>query len=337
MNPILRLDETERKALQDVLRASPRVLHALTLLLLSVLPPYRVAELVGLALSTVYDRRKRWFCHGLASLGHQPRSGRPRRLTARLEARLLSTVTQSPRQWGFPTNLWTCQLLQKALQRRNGLRVSAETIRCHLHALKWSWKRPRHGPAHSDDPDTEPKLARLAEVQGIPADGHHVLYVDEADFRLLSPIRASWSPVGTQPVYTTPGNYQTLYAFGAYEPATRRFIYRVFHRKRCGEFQGFLEHLLKQFSGKLYLVLDNVRTHKAVKIQAFVEAHQDRLECVFLPTFSPQYNEPIERIWGTAKTRICGNECARDLVDLERRVRAGLTSLQQQLRTRQPA
>lgn len=83
-----------------------------------------------------------------------------------------------------------------------------------------------------------------------------------------------------------------MYAFGAYDPAGKRFLYEVHLRKRCGEFKGFLQHLLQQISGKLYLVLDNVRTHTAACIQAFVKAHEDRLELLPIPS-RPNTTSPL--------------------------------------------
>jgi transposase len=330
MKPILRLSDTERQSLQKVLRehAGARVLHALILLLLSALEPRLVADLLGLGLSTLYDRMTRWNCYGISSLGHRPRSGRPRQMETRHDQHVLGYAAASPRQFGHRTSVWTSRLLSQTLRQRTGQLCSPETIRRHLHELKWSWKRPRHGPTQSPDPLTEQKLARLAEVKATLEPDAHLLYVDEADFHLLSPIRASWSPRGEQPVHATPGNNKRVYAFGAYDPAGKRFLYQVHLRKRCGEFKGFLKHLLKQVPGKIYLVLDNVRTHSAACIQTFVKGHSDRLELLFIPSYSPQYNQPIERVWGTTKTRICGNDSSRDVSELLRKVRTGLASFQ---------
>lgn len=79
MKPILSLTDSERKSLQMAVRehAGVKVLHALLLLLLSVLPPKLVAKILGVSLSSLYDRVTRWACDGLAFLGHRLRSGWP--------------------------------------------------------------------------------------------------------------------------------------------------------------------------------------------------------------------------------------------------------------------
>ena len=145
MKPILRLTDTERKSLQQALRehAGVKVLHAVLLLLLSSLPPRLVADLLGLGLSTLYDRATRWACDGLASLGHRPRSGRPRRMEARHDQQVLTYAQTSPRKYGHTSQVWTSRMLSQTLRLRTGQLCSSETVRRHLHERKWSWKRPR--------------------------------------------------------------------------------------------------------------------------------------------------------------------------------------------------
>lgn len=335
MTTMIRLADTERKSLQkEIWNADGRkVLHAVILLLLSLLSPKDVAKLLGVGLSTLYDRRTKWLCHKMASLGHQPRSGRPREVEAHHDAKILDFLSKSPRKLGHSTNLWTCALLCKTLLRRTGLSCSVETIRRHLQTLEWRWKRPRHGPTEERDPEAAEKLARLEEAKTELKEGDHWLHVDESDFNLLSQIRACWMPKGTQSVFPTPGDNKRLYAFGSMEPATGRFLYEVHYRKRSREFIGFLKHLLKQYpTGKLFVVLDNVSSHKSASVQAFVEAQTKRLELLFLPTYSPQYNQPIERTWGTSKAWINGNDSCKDVSELRRKVFTGLARVQKHLR-----
>jgi transposase len=336
MSPIIRLADHERKALQKEIWNSDgkKVLHAMILLLLSILSPKVLADILGVGLSTFYDRKTKWLCHKLDSLGHAPRSGRPRDVEAHHDTKILDFLSKSPRKLGHSTNLWTCALLCKTLLRRTGLSCSVETIRRHLQELQWRWKRPRHGPAEGRDPEAAEKLARIEAAREAFAKGRdHWLHVDESDFHLLSQIRSCWAQKGTQPVFATPGNNQRHYAFGAIEPATGRFLYQVHYRKRSREFIGFLKHLLNQYpTGTLYLVLDNVSSHKSQAVQAFVTEHAERLKLLFIPSYSPQYNQPIERVWGTSKGWVNGNDSCRDVTELRRKMFTGFARFQKHLR-----
>ena len=53
--------------------------------------------------------------------------------------------------------------------------------------------------------------------------------------------------------------------------------------------------------GKIYLLLDNSRAHHARLLQSFLAAHDDKLQLVFLPPYSPEFNEEIEGRWREVK------------------------------------
>ncbi|MGV3524224.1 MAG: transposase [Candidatus Sericytochromatia bacterium] len=59
--------------------------------------------------------------------------------------------------------------------------------------------------------------------------------------------------------------------------------------------------MLAQVSGKLYLVIGNVKTHIAACIQEFVKVHADHLELLPIPSYPSQYNQPIEGVWAPQK------------------------------------
>jgi len=47
---------------------------------------------------------------------------------------------------------------------------------------------------------------------------------------------------------------------------------------------------------KKHVVVDNYRIHFAKSVQVFLAEHQDEIELVCLPTYSPKLN-PVERFW----------------------------------------
>ncbi|MBG9987359.1 transposase, partial [Facklamia sp. DSM 111018] len=56
-------------------------------------------------------------------------------------------------------------------------------------------------------------------------------------------------------------------------------------------FLRFLQLVLERYpTGKIVMILDNARIHHAKLIQPFLKEHEDRLELVFLPPYSPQLN-----------------------------------------------
>ena len=53
----------------------------------------------------------------------------------------------------------------------------------------------------------------------------------------------------------------------------------------------------------LFVVLDNASAHTTSKVVSFCGQHQDQLELVFLPTYSPHLNL-IERLWRVLRHQI---------------------------------
>ena len=62
------------------------------------------------------------------------------------------------------------------------------------------------------------------------------------------------------------------------------------------KFITFLRQLIKSnFSKygnkkKIFLIADNLKVHKAYKVQDFVKRNKDKIEIFFLPAYSPELN-----------------------------------------------
>ena len=52
----------------------------------------------------------------------------------------------------------------------------------------------------------------------------------------------------------------------------------------------FMRRLIKDSSKKVFLILDNLRTHHAKKVKEWVAKHSDSIELFYLPSYSPELN-----------------------------------------------
>jgi transposase len=55
-------------------------------------------------------------------------------------------------------------------------------------------------------------------------------------------------------------------------------------------FIDFLRRLTKDAGRKVILIVDNLKVHKAGKVQAWVESHRHEIELVYLPAYAPDHN-----------------------------------------------
>jgi transposase len=78
----------------------------------------------------------------------------------------------------------------------------------------------------------------------------------------------------------------------------------------------FLRHLLRHVRGRIILVWDNVKPHKAVSVRRFVHDHSGRISLEYLPPYSPELN-PDEWVWRYLKQVELANFAPLDLAELK--------------------
>ena len=119
-----------------------------------------IAALVRETDQTVRNWLKRYEAEGIEGLKSKPQPGSPEKVTPDYKARLLDVVRLRPRSLGQPYSLWTLARLADYLAEQTGLRVEAETVRCHLKAANIVMSRPQH-TISSPDPEYQIKKRRL--------------------------------------------------------------------------------------------------------------------------------------------------------------------------------
>ena len=258
---------------------------------------------------------------GAPGLDDLPRSGRPPR--DRQAARIVDAqMSQSPASSGHVQTCWTVGLLAAFLAARFRLVLSPSRVRQLLHQVGWRWARPRLAPAthaprgqRKEDPAAPLKLALIARalVQAA-ADAATVLYLDECELALLPVVRAMWMK-GPRVRIPTPGQNAKRAFFGAFDARTGgsgALHYAVRPKKLAVHFVAFLEQLAWAYpTGAVVLVLDNVITHDAKVVRAWLARPEHaRFRVLWLPKYSAHEHNPIERVWGHLKDAVAANRLA---------------------------
>ena len=65
-------------------------------------------------------------------------------------------------------------------------------------------------------------------------------------------------------------------------------------------FTEFLDLLIHDIDGKIFLIVDNVKYHTSKETSEWVKEHRNRIELFFLPSYSPDLN-PDEWVWKNVK------------------------------------
>lgn len=291
----------------------------------------QIAAIHGCGQDVVRTWLHRYRDRGVAGLQDRPRSGRPP--TDPLARHIVDAqASQSPRCAGLVQSCWTVALLAAFLATRFCLALSPATVRRHLKATGWRWRRPRLAPAsvlpHKRDPDTPAKWAAIAAAAGRAATGTcRLLFLDECDLHLLPVLRACWQQ-GPRLRVPTPGTNAKHAFFGALDAVSGAFHTADFDRKLAVHFVAFLEQLAGAYpTGPLVLVMDNVRMHDAKVVRQWLAAHP-RVTVRWLPKYAAHDANPVERIWGLMKDEVAANRLAggiKELAATARRFFATLT------------
>jgi transposase len=298
------LQELKRMMRQEVGRVSQRA-H-MVLLSADHHPVPAIAAFFACSRATVRSWLRRFDSLGPAGLYDEPRSGRPRKVDARVKETVSGLLHTDPRQEGYLATFWTVAMLALAVAKSLAVELSASSIRSLLHNLELRWGRPRLGMPTKVDPEKASKQWAIARAVVEARPGTAILYADESRIQLLPLVRAMWHWVGHQVRVPTPGNNETRAVFGALDIRSGRWVYMVRDHMLKEDFIAFLEHLLASYpSGPIILIVDNFSSHTAGLVKDWLTEHS-RLRLFYLPKYCSHLN-PVEPIWARLKAKVAAN------------------------------
>lgn len=273
-------------------------------------PVPAIARIHGCGQEVVRLWLHRYRQDGIAGLQDRPRSGRPPK-DALARQIIDAQAEQAPRCAGLVQSCWTVGLLTAFLATRFNLTLSPSSVRRQLKAAGWRWRRPRLAPAsllrQRHDPERTHKEAAIAGAMCRAHEGRQrVLFLDECDLHLLPVVRACWQR-GRRWRIPTPGVNAKRALFGALDATSGVFHGADHDRKLAVHFVAFLSQLAQTYPDEpLVLVMDNVATHRAKVVQAWLAAHP-QVTVLWLPRYAAHEVNPVERIWGLLKSAVAAN------------------------------
>lgn len=276
----------------------------------------QTANVMGYGVRTVRRWLSRFDAEGVDGLYDVPKMGRPQ-LEPHLTDIVETQAGQPPTVYGYLQTVWTVALLALHVLNRFRVDVSASTIRRALHAVRFSWHRPKLTPARKPDPLHTAKQARLAEVLACPPAEATIIAADECEVHLLAVLRAMWQRIGEQLRLPTPGQNRRRSVFGGLNVRTGQWHYLLADHKRTADFIAFLTRLAQTYTtGLIFVIVDNASIHSSKALMTWL-AGQPRIQIVYLPTYSGHQLNPVEKVWWQLKQFIAANRNFLSLADLD--------------------
>ena len=292
--------------------------------------PEVVARVFGVSRQAMYGWLARYRQGGWHALDARKRGGRPPKLDAKAFRWIYQTVTgKSPQQLQFPFALWTAPMVATLIRRRFGVQLSRSSVSRLLGQLGLSAQRPLWRAYQQDPAQVErwlqeeyPKIAAQAKRQHA-----QIFFGDEAGIRSDYHAGTTWAPRGQPPIVSTTGARFGLNLLSAVSP--RGDLRFMVTKGRVGAkvFIEFLQRLLHDVPGVLFVIVDGHPAHKAKLVTRFVASVAPRLHLFRLPPYSPELN-PDEWVWNDLKNNGIGRKVITGPAAMKREVLAHMWHLQ---------
>jgi transposase len=240
-------------------------------------------------------------------------------------------VEQTPDQLGLPFALWTSRAVRELIERHLGKRLGLTAVQLYLRRWGLTPQKPLIR-ARQRQPvaiaawlaTTYPLIARRAKTMRAV-----IYWGDETGISNQDQIGRSYAPKGQTPVVARTAkriarsmisavSNRGLMRFMLYEGALNADL-----------FIAFLRRLIKDAGQKVFLVVDNLKVHKAGKVQAWVKSHAHEIELVYLPSYAPDHN-PSEYLNNDLKQQLRQQPQAGSEQELVERTRSVLRAIQRQ-------
>jgi transposase len=260
------------------------------------------------------------------------RPGEQKALSARLERKIRRLIAdRCPDQLKLPFALWTREAVCALIAREAGVHLSASAIGRTLRAWGFTAQRPARRAIERREPEVRawlqyeyPTIAARAK-----AEGAEIHWADETGLSNQANYGRSFAPRGETPVLTRPAARvsQSMISSLTNRGTLRFMVYDG--ALTAATFLVFLRRLVKGAERKLFVIVDNLRVHRAKRVTAWAKANAERIELFHLPPYAPEHN-PDEFLNNDVKQALARRQVPRDKASLK----AGLTSYMRGLQRR---
>ena len=286
-----------------------------------------LAQMFDLTEATIRSYVHRFNDAGLVGLKPEYGKGRPAMVNL-TKSQWLDVLSQAPadlEQLNSAAQNWTQALLQQYLEAYHQITVTRPTISKALRKAGIRWRRAKLR-VHSPDPLYVVKRQRVEQLRQMALAGSltsessahprsdeppkpaYLAFLDSTDLHWCPDLGSTYGLVGQQVKVDSPGLENPWYAlFGSLIYPSAEGLYTIHHRKRAVELLEHLQLLIDlDCDAFWFVVLDNASAHTTAAVHSFEQRHHNRLELVYLPTYSPHLNL-IERLWGLMRSKVTRN------------------------------
>ena len=243
------------------------------------------------------------------------RPGEQKALSPPQEQKIRRLIAERcPDQLRLPFALWTREAVGALIAREAGVRLSASVLGRSLRAWGFTARRPARRAIERREPEVRawlrheyPAIAARAR-----AESAEIHWADETGLSNQANYGRSFAPRGKTPVLRRPAaRVSRSMISGLTNRGTLRFM--VYDGAlTAATFLVFLRRLVQGAGRKRFVIVDNLRVHRARRVRAWVKANAGRIELFYLPPYAPEHN-PDEFLNNDVKQAMARRQVASDV------------------------
>jgi transposase len=254
------------------------------------------AEAVGVQRQTVNIWLRRWREQGEDGVldGRRVSPRRGKGLLSEAEVRQVQgwITDKTPDQLKLPWALWTSRAVRELIELRFGKRLGLSTVQLYLQRWGMTPQKPllrarERRPAAIEAwlQQDYPAIARRAKAEGAV-----IYWGDETGITNQDQIGRGYAPQGQTPVLvrTVQRITQSMISAVSNRGLMRFMLYDG--ALNVERFLAFLRRLTRDARQKVFLIVDNLKVHHALKVKAWVASHRHEIELFYLPAYAPDHN-----------------------------------------------
>lgn len=287
-------------------RKSPENIYAVRLLIVRMhkkgMGPMAIKEQTGISWGAIRKAIDLYEAGGAAALKPAKRgrkAGMARTLSPDQEKQIQKDICDKrPEQLKMDFALWTREAVVVYIREHLGIDMPIRTVGEYLKRWGFTPQKPIR-IAYEQKPEavkewletTYPSISERAR-----AENAEIHWADETAVMNTDVRGRSYAPKGKTPTTRTVwGSRQRFSMISSVNNQGKCYwmiINDAFNADRLIE---FMESIVKDVKRKVFLVMDNLKVHHCKPVKEWLEAHKERIEVFYLPSYSPELN-PDERL-----------------------------------------
>jgi transposase len=253
-----------------------------------------------------------------------------RRTLTKQQERIIQKViiNKYPDQLKFDFALWTREAVKKLILQKFDIDMPIRSVGNYLgrwnftpqKPVKYAWERDPWKVKEWLE-TAYPAIKKRAKRQKA-----EIFWGDETTIKAEDVRGRGYAPKGKTPIVNRTTKKENVSMVSAITNQGKVF-WKLYEGSVNGErFLEFVKQLVKNKKNKIFLIVDNARTHHGKKLMEWVIKNQKRIEIYFLPPYSPDLN-PDERVNADVKYGVGAKQPKRTKEELEKTTQEHMSML----------